>query len=148
MANSHASGVILSGNVGGISTGIGMGMGVGVDVDIDMSMSMSGPSSMGYGNSFASGSIPAMPMPMSMPMPMPMAQPYPAPPVQGQWNPPVPSMASLPVDRSKTEPKPAYYKLQFGDEVTGFSYYVRTLAVMIGRGCVSPLFLAGMDVVS
>ncbi|ORX36336.1 hypothetical protein BD324DRAFT_609010 [Kockovaella imperatae] len=35
---------------------------------------------------------------------------------------------------TKTEPKPAYYKLQFGDDVTGFSYYVRTLSVMIGRG--------------
>jgi hypothetical protein len=54
----------------------------------------------------------------------------------GPWQPPVPSLASLPVDRSKTEPKPAYYKLQFGDDVTGFSYYVRTLAVMIGRNCV------------
>ncbi|WRT65505.1 uncharacterized protein IL334_002448 [Kwoniella shivajii] len=53
----------------------------------------------------------------------------------GHWNPPIPSLASLPVDRSKTDPKPAYYKLQFGDEVTGFSYYVRTLAVMIGRNC-------------
>ncbi|OCF45079.1 hypothetical protein I317_01131 [Kwoniella heveanensis CBS 569] len=53
----------------------------------------------------------------------------------GPWHPPVPSMASLPVDRTKTEPKPAYYKLQFGDDVTGFSYYVRTLAVMIGRNC-------------
>ncbi|WWC60084.1 uncharacterized protein I303_102648 [Kwoniella dejecticola CBS 10117] len=50
-----------------------------------------------------------------------------------QWYPPIPSLASLPVDKSKTDPKPAYYKLQFGDEVTGFSYYVRTLAVMIGR---------------
>ncbi|WWC68838.1 uncharacterized protein I206_102773 [Kwoniella pini CBS 10737] len=50
-----------------------------------------------------------------------------------QWFPPIPSLASLPVDKSKTDPKPAYYKLQFGDEVTGFSYYVRTLAVMIGR---------------
>ncbi|WWC87665.1 uncharacterized protein L201_002556 [Kwoniella dendrophila CBS 6074] len=51
----------------------------------------------------------------------------------GPWYPPIPSLASLPVDKSKTDPKPAYYKLQFGDEVTGFSYYVRTLAVMIGR---------------
>lgn len=50
-----------------------------------------------------------------------------------QWQPPVPSMAALPVDMSKTEPKPAYYKLQFGDDYTGFSYYVRTLGVVIGR---------------
>ncbi|WVQ94477.1 hypothetical protein IAU59_001556 [Kwoniella sp. CBS 9459] len=57
------------------------------------------------------------------------------PPGGGPWHPPIPSMASLPVDRTKTEPKPAYYKLQFGDDVTGFSYYVRTLAVMIGRNC-------------
>lgn len=56
---------------------------------------------------------------------------------QTQWQPPVPSLASLPVDRTKTEPKPAFYKLQFGDDVTGFSYYVRTLTVMIGRNCVS-----------
>ncbi|OCF58130.1 hypothetical protein L486_04160 [Kwoniella mangroviensis CBS 10435] len=52
---------------------------------------------------------------------------------QGGWFPPIPNLTSLPVDKSKTDPKPAYYKLQFGDEVTGFSYYVRTLAVMIGR---------------
>ena len=51
--------------------------------------------------------------------------------------PPAPSLAALPVDRTKTEPKPAYYKLQFGDDVTGFSYYVRTLSVMIGRNWVS-----------
>ena len=51
--------------------------------------------------------------------------------------PPKPSFAALPVDRTKTEPKPAYYKLQFGDDVTGFSYYVRTLSVLIGRNCVS-----------
>ena len=55
----------------------------------------------------------------------------------GPWYPPAPSLAALPVDTSKTEPKPAYYKLQFGDDVTGFSYYVRTLAVVIGRTCVS-----------
>jgi hypothetical protein len=55
-------------------------------------------------------------------------------------------MASLPVDRSKTEPKPAYYKLQFGDDVTGFSYYVRTLAVMIGRNCVSRRRPDGVEV--
>lgn len=55
----------------------------------------------------------------------------------GPWHPPAPSLAALPVDRSKTEPKPAYYKLQFGDDVTGFSYYVRTLSVVIGRNCVS-----------
>jgi hypothetical protein len=54
-----------------------------------------------------------------------------------QWQPPVPSMAALPVDMSKTEPKPAYYKLQFGDDYTGFSYYVRTLGIVIGRKCVS-----------
>nr|XP_031863126.1 uncharacterized protein CI109_001605 [Kwoniella shandongensis]KAA5530198.1 hypothetical protein CI109_001605 [Kwoniella shandongensis] len=53
----------------------------------------------------------------------------------GPWQPPVPSLASLPVDRTKTEPTPAFYKLQFGDDVTGFSYYVRTLMVMIGRNC-------------
>ncbi|KAL7419644.1 Pre-rRNA-processing protein fhl1 [Cryptotrichosporon argae] len=47
--------------------------------------------------------------------------------------PPVPSLAALPVDATKTEPKPAYYKLQFGDDVTGFAYYVRTLSVVIGR---------------
>ncbi|WVF66868.1 hypothetical protein IAT40_001611 [Kwoniella sp. CBS 6097] len=58
-----------------------------------------------------------------------------AAPAGGPWHPPIPSMASLPVDRTKTEPKPAFYKLQFGDDVTGFSYYVRTLAVMIGRNC-------------
>lgn len=57
--------------------------------------------------------------------------------VQAIWAPPIPSMASLPVDISKTEPKPAYYKLQFGDDYTGFSYYVRTLAVVIGRQVVS-----------
>lgn len=45
-------------------------------------------------------------------------------------------MAALPVDMSKTEPKPAYYKLQFGDDYTGFSYYVRTLGIVIGRKCV------------
>ena len=56
---------------------------------------------------------------------------------EGRWYPPIPSLAALPVDRTKTEPKPAYYKLQFGDDVTGFSYYVRTLAVVIGRNCVS-----------
>jgi hypothetical protein len=54
-----------------------------------------------------------------------------------EWFPPPPSLAALPVDRSKTEPKPAYYKLQFGDETTGFSYYVRTLSVVIGRNVVS-----------
>lgn len=54
------------------------------------------------------------------------------------WHPPVPSMAALPVDTSKTEPKPAYYKLQFGDDYTGFSYYVRTLGIIIGRKCVRP----------
>ncbi|WVQ79071.1 hypothetical protein IAT38_001165 [Cryptococcus sp. DSM 104549] len=59
----------------------------------------------------------------------------PAKPQAATWQPPAPSMAALPVDRSKTEPTPAYYKLQFGDEVTGFSYYVRTLAVLIGRNC-------------
>lgn len=57
-------------------------------------------------------------------------------PQQTQWQPPAPSLASLPVDRTKTEPKPAFYKLQFGDDITGFSYYVRTLTVMIGRNCV------------
>ena len=56
---------------------------------------------------------------------------------RGPWHPPIPSLAALPVDRTKTEPTPAYYKLQFGDDVTGFSYYVRTLAVIIGRNCVS-----------
>ena len=58
----------------------------------------------------------------------------------GPWHPPVPSLAALPVDRTKTEPKPAYYKLQFGDDYTGFSYYVRTLGVVIGRNVVSHLF--------
>ena len=53
--------------------------------------------------------------------------------VQTLWHPPEPSMDTLPVDASKTDPKPAYYKLQFGDDYTGFSYYVRTLAVIIGR---------------
>jgi hypothetical protein len=57
-------------------------------------------------------------------------------------NPPPPSMAALPVDQTKTDPKPAFYKLQFGDDITGFSYYVRTLQVMIGRNCVSE---AGQD---
>lgn len=57
--------------------------------------------------------------------------------MSGPWQPPAPSLAALPVDRSKTDPKPAYYKLQFGDDVTGFSYYVRTLSVVIGRNCVS-----------
>jgi len=47
--------------------------------------------------------------------------------------PPVPSMSALPVDLAKTEPKPAFYKLQFGDDITGFSYYVQTVEVMIGR---------------
>lgn len=56
---------------------------------------------------------------------------------QTQWQPPVPSHASLPVDRTKTEPKPAFYKLQFGDDLTGFSYYVRTLTVVIGRNVAS-----------
>ncbi|ORY27501.1 hypothetical protein BCR39DRAFT_506272, partial [Naematelia encephala] len=42
---------------------------------------------------------------------------------------------ALPVDRSKTEPRSAYYKLQFGDEETGFSYYVQTTTVVIGRNC-------------
>ncbi|WVQ73852.1 hypothetical protein IAR50_003433 [Cryptococcus sp. DSM 104548] len=51
------------------------------------------------------------------------------------WQPPAPSLAALPVDASKTDPTPAYYKLQFGDELTGFSYYVRTLTVVIGRNC-------------
>ncbi|ODN80770.1 hypothetical protein L202_02922 [Cryptococcus amylolentus CBS 6039] len=51
------------------------------------------------------------------------------------WQPPAPSLAALPVDTSKTDPTPAYYKLQFGDELTGFSYYVRTLTVVIGRNC-------------
>jgi len=59
----------------------------------------------------------------------------------GSWLPPAPSLAALPVDRTKTEPKPAYYKLQFGDEETGFSYYVRTMTVIIGRNCVCPLML-------
>jgi hypothetical protein len=53
--------------------------------------------------------------------------------VQTLWHPPEPSLDTLPVDTSKTDPKPAYYKLQFGDDFTGFSYYVRTLAVIIGR---------------
>ena len=61
-----------------------------------------------------------------------------APSSSTQWQPPVPSLASLPVDKTKTEPTPAYYKLQFGDEVTGFSYYVRTLRVIIGRNTASP----------
>lgn len=52
-------------------------------------------------------------------------------------HPPAPSLAALPVDTSKTDPTPAYYKLQFGDDLTGFSYYVRTLTVVIGRNCVS-----------
>ena len=56
---------------------------------------------------------------------------------QTQWQPPIPSHASLPVDRTKTEPKPAFYKLQFGDDLTGFSYYVRTLTVVIGRNVAS-----------
>jgi hypothetical protein len=42
-------------------------------------------------------------------------------------------MRALPVDLAKTEPKPAFYKLQFGDDITGFSYYVQTVEVMIGR---------------
>lgn len=71
--------------------------------------------------------------------------PPPLPPIihaaSGPWQPPAPSLAALPVDRSKTEPKPAYYKLQFGDDVTGFSYYVRTLSVVIGRGVVSKPFV-------
>jgi len=54
------------------------------------------------------------------------------------WHPPAPSLVSLPVDTTKTEPKPAFYKLQFGDDVTGFNYYVRTTTVVIGRNCVSP----------
>lgn len=53
------------------------------------------------------------------------------------WHPPAPSLVSLPVDITKTEPKPAFYKLQFGDDVTGFNYYVRTTTVVIGRNCVS-----------
>lgn len=57
--------------------------------------------------------------------------------MSGPWQPPAPSLAALPVDTTKTEPKPAYYKLQFGDDVTGFSYYVRTLSVVIGRSVVS-----------
>jgi hypothetical protein len=52
------------------------------------------------------------------------------------WHPPAPSLVSLPVDQTKTEPKPAFYKLQFGDDVTGFNYYVRTTTVVIGRNCV------------
>lgn len=64
--------------------------------------------------------------------------------VQTLWHPPEPSLDTLPVDASKTEPKPAYYKLQFGDDYTGFSYYVRTLAVIIGRKVVcQSLFLMG-----
>jgi hypothetical protein len=43
------------------------------------------------------------------------------------------------VDQTKTEPKPAFYKLQFGDDVTGFNYYVRTTTVVIGRNCVGCL---------
>ncbi len=58
----------------------------------------------------------------------------------GPWFPPVPSLAALPVDPTKTTPKPAYYKLQFGDDYTGFSYYVRTLSVVIGRNCVRRLY--------
>lgn len=61
---------------------------------------------------------------------------------QQQWGPPAPSLQSLPIDRSKTDPKPAYYKLQFGDDFTGFSYYVRTLSVIIGRNCVGHLAIA------
>ncbi|XAO26888.1 hypothetical protein I312_105729 [Cryptococcus bacillisporus CA1280] len=53
-------------------------------------------------------------------------------------HPPAPSLAALPVDTSKTDPTPAYYKLQFGDDLTGFSYYVRTLTVVIGRNCERP----------
>jgi hypothetical protein len=56
---------------------------------------------------------------------------------QPGWHPPAPSLVSLPVDTTKTEPKPAFYKLQFGDDVTGFNYYVRTTTVVIGRNCVS-----------
>ncbi|WVN90466.1 uncharacterized protein L203_105702 [Cryptococcus depauperatus CBS 7841] len=51
------------------------------------------------------------------------------------WHPPEPSFDDLPLDSTKTDPTPAYYKLQFGDEETGFSYYVRTLSVVIGRNC-------------
>ncbi|KLT46046.1 hypothetical protein CC85DRAFT_290115 [Cutaneotrichosporon oleaginosum] len=64
--------------------------------------------------------------------------PGPSPSAAKAWFPPPPSLAALPVDRSKTEPKPAYYKLQFGDESTGFSYYVRTLSVVIGRNVERP----------
>jgi hypothetical protein len=86
-----------------------------------------------------------MSMSMTLPHPFPLPStpleslppPLTAPPQGGPWYPPVPSLAALPVDRSKTEPKPAYYKLQFGDDDTGFSYYVRTLGVVIGRKCVS-----------
>ena len=66
-------------------------------------------------------------------------------PDPAQWQPPVPSLAALPVDKTKTDPKPAYYKLQFGDEITGFSYYVRTLNVIIGRNCVSAMLVARTD---
>lgn len=71
----------------------------------------------------------------------PLPPPPPLAPVfhsaSGPWQPPAPSFAALPVDQSKTDPKPAYYKLQFGDDITGFSYYVRTLSVVIGRNVVS-----------
>lgn len=63
--------------------------------------------------------------------------PYTIPSASGPWQPPAPSLAALPVDTSKTDPKPAFYKLQFGDDITGFSYYVRTLSVVIGRSVVS-----------
>jgi hypothetical protein len=52
-------------------------------------------------------------------------------------NPPPASLAHIPVDTSKTEPIAAFYKLQFGDELTGFAYYMRTLVVTIGRNVVS-----------
>jgi hypothetical protein len=53
--------------------------------------------------------------------------------------PPPASLAHIPVDASKTEPIAAFYKLQFGDELTGFAYYMRTLVVTIGRNVVSLL---------
>ena len=55
------------------------------------------------------------------------------------WPParPVPSLAEMPVDASMTEPTQAYYKLLFGDEATGFSYYVQSAVIVIGRNPVS-----------
>ena len=51
------------------------------------------------------------------------------------WPPlrPTPSLEKMPVDSSMTEPTRAYYKLQFGDEATGFSYYVQSPIIVIGR---------------